>query len=60
MGHKWGNNYVMVNYEYEEQVSAYEWLQKNKNINPGAFKIASNKWGTNFVMVKYEFEEMCK
>jgi len=31
-----------------EQISAYEWLQKNKNKNPGAFKFASNKWENYF------------
>jgi len=41
-----------------EQVSAYEWLQKNKKT--GASEFASNKRENNFAMVKYELEEMCK
>jgi len=47
----------MVKYEYEKQVAAYEWLQKNKNRNPEAFNRASNKWGNDYVMVKYEYEK---
>lgn len=57
---KWGNNYTMVKYEYEEQVNAYKWLQKNKDKNPKAFNYAISKWSDNYVMVKYEFEEMNK
>ena len=54
---KWGVDYVMVKYEYEEQVSAYDWLERNKDKNPEAFKRASNKWGNDYVMVKYEYEK---
>jgi len=46
--------------EYEEQVNAYKWLQKNKDKNPKAFNYAISKWSDNYVMVKYEFEEMNK
>jgi len=50
------DDYMMVKYEYEKQVEAYEWLQKNKYRNPEAYEFASSQWGNDYEMVKYQFE----
>ena len=53
---QWGNNTGMVNYEVEQQTTAYNWYIK-ENSYPNILKTAKVKWGNNFVMVKYEYEE---
>ncbi len=53
---KWGDNYQMVKFEYDEQVKAYDWVMaqtKYSNIMANAMK----KWGNNFQMVKFEYEQ---
>jgi hypothetical protein len=47
----------MVKYEYEQQIEAYEWLQRNKEKNPEAYREASSKWQDDYRMVKYEYEK---
>ena len=53
---QWGNNIGMVNYEVEQQTTAYNWYIKEDSY-PNILKTAKVKWGNNFVMVKYEYEE---
>ena len=52
---KWGDNYQMVKYEYDNQVEAYDWVvaqAKYLDIMTGA----KQKWGNNYQMVKYEYD----
>lgn len=53
---QWGNNTVMVNYEVEQQTTAYNWYISEDSY-PNILKGAKNKWGNNYVMVKYEYKE---
>lgn len=52
---KWGNNYEMVKYNYDNQMEAYDWLVKqteHKDIMQGAI----DKWGNNYEMVRYNYQ----
>lgn len=52
---KWGDNYQMVKYEYDNQVEAYDWVTAQTGY-PEIMTKAKQKWGNNYQMVKYEYE----
>jgi len=52
---KWGDNYQMVKYEYDNQVEAYDWVVAQTKY-PAIMTGAKQKWDNNFQMVKYEYE----
>ena len=52
---KWGDDYRMVKYEYDNQVEAYSWLIEQKN-HPQIMGKAYQKWGDDYKMVKYEYD----
>jgi|GEM_PF-6421720 len=51
---KWGNDYQMVQYEYNNQVQAYDWVMA-QTAYPDIMTKAENKWGNDYQMVKYEY-----
>lgn len=51
---KWGDNYQMVKYEYDNQVADYDWVMAQTKY-PNIMAKARQKWGNNFQMVKYEY-----
>jgi hypothetical protein len=51
---KWGTNYEMVKYEYDNQVVAYDWVMAQTTY-PDIMTKAKQKWGNNYEMVKYEY-----
>jgi cell division septation protein DedD len=52
---KWGDNYQMVKYEYDNQVQAYDWVVAQTKY-PSIMAGAKQKWSNNYQMVKYEYE----
>ncbi len=56
---KWGDNYQMVKYEYDNQVEAYDWVIA-QTAYPDIMTTAKSKWGNNYQMVKYEYENQVK
>ncbi len=52
---KWGDNYQMVKYEYDNQVEAYDWVVAQTKY-PSIMAGAKQKWSNNYQMVKYEYE----
>jgi len=52
---KWGDNYQMVKYEYDNQVEAYDWVASQTKY-PNIMTKAKQKWGHNYQMVRYEYE----
>ncbi|MCX6739434.1 MAG: hypothetical protein NT098_05315 [Candidatus Parcubacteria bacterium] len=56
---KWGSNYEMVKYEYDNQVVAYDWVVAQTKY-PDIMTKAKQKWGNNFEMVKYEYNNQVK
>jgi hypothetical protein len=52
---KWGNDYEMVQYSYNNQVEAYNWVLAQTE-HPDIMAKAINKWGNDFEMVKYNYE----
>lgn len=52
---KWGDNYQMVKFEYDNQVEAYNWVVAQTK-HTDILDRAKNKWGYNYEMVKYEYE----
>ena len=52
---KWGDNYQMVKYEYDNQVEAYDWVVSQTKY-PDIMTKAKQKWGHNYQMVRYEYE----
>jgi hypothetical protein len=53
---KWGDNYQMVKYEYDQQVEAYDWVVAQTKY-PDIMAKAKQKWGNNYQMVKYEYNQ---
>ena len=51
---KWGDNYEMVKYEYDNQVEAYDWVMA-QTAYPDIMAKAKQKWGNNYEMVQYEY-----
>ena len=52
---EWGEDYSMVQYEYEGQVEAYDWVMA-KTEYPDIMNKAKQEWGNDYKMVKYEYE----
>ena len=52
---KWGTDYEMVQYEYNNQVEAYNWVVAQTKY-PDIMTKAKGKWGNDYEMVKYEYE----
>lgn len=53
---KWGDNYQMVKYEYDQQVEAYDWVVAQTKY-PDIMAKAKQKWGNNYQMVQYEYNQ---
>ena len=53
---KWGDDYQMVKYEYDNQVSAYDWVVAQTKY-PDIMTKAKQKWSNDFTMVKYEYNQ---
>lgn len=51
---KWGTDYQMVQYEYNNQVQAYDWVVAQTKY-PDIMAKAKNKWSNDYQMVKYEY-----
>ena len=51
---KWGANYQMVKYEYDNQVESYDWVVAQTKY-PNIMIEAKQKWGNNYQMVQYEY-----
>lgn len=51
---KWGTDYKMVQYEYNNQVEAYDWVVSQTKY-PEIVTKAKSKWGNDYQMVKYEY-----
>ncbi len=51
---KWGNDYQMVQYEYNNQVKAYNWVEAQTKY-PNIMTKAKTRWSTDYQMVKYEY-----
>ncbi|MCK4744673.1 hypothetical protein KAS41_01280 [Candidatus Parcubacteria bacterium] len=51
---KWGTNYEMVQYEYNNQAGAYEWIMSQTEYS-NIMTSAKQKWGDDYEMVKYEY-----
>ena len=52
---EWGNDYEMVEYTIENQMSAYDWLVK-KTEYIDILIYAKNEWNHDYEMIKYEYE----
>ncbi len=52
---KWGEDYRMVQYEYNNQVEAYDWVVAQTKY-PEIMSAAQQKWSNDYRMVKYEYE----
>ena len=53
---KWGDDYQMVQYEYNQQVEAYDWVTAQTKY-PDIMAGAKQKWGNDYQMVKYEHQQ---
>lgn len=51
---KWNTDYQMVQYEYNNQVEAYDWVIAQTKY-PDILTKAKTKWDDDFQMVKYEY-----
>lgn len=56
---EWGDDYRMVEYEFNLQMEAYSWLV-NQTQYPDIMKRAQREWGDDYRMVKYEYENQVK
>ncbi|RIK51735.1 hypothetical protein DCC61_01500 [Candidatus Microgenomates bacterium] len=56
---EWGDNYEMVQYEFNNQMEAYSWLIQQTQY-PAIMIRAQSEWGDNYEMVKYEYENQVK
>jgi uncharacterized membrane protein len=52
---KWGNDYEMVQYEYNNQVKAYDWVVSQREY-PDIMTKAKQEWANDYEMVQYEYE----
>lgn len=52
---EWGNDYEMVQYEYNNQVKAYDWIMAQTEY-PDIMNSAKQEWGDDYEMVKYEYK----
>jgi len=53
---KWGDDFQMVKYEYDQQVTAYDWVVSQTKY-PDIMAKAKQKWSNDFTMVKYEYNQ---
>lgn len=51
---KWGTDYQMVQYEYNNQVQAYDWVVAQTKY-PDIMTKAKTKWSNDYQMIKYEY-----
>ena len=51
---KWGSDYEMVKYEYDNQAQAYDWVIAQTKY-PDIMANAKKEWGYDYEMVKYEY-----
>lgn len=51
---KWGNDYQMVQYQYNNQTEAYDWVMSQTKY-PDIMAKAKSKWGYDYQMVKYQY-----
>jgi len=56
---EWGNDYQMVQYEYENQIEAYDWVVKQDEY-PDIMSSAKSEWGNDYTMVEYEYKKQVK
>lgn len=56
---KWGTDYEMVQYEYNNQVEAYNWVVAQTKY-PDIMAKAKSKWSNDYEMVRYEYENQVK
>ena len=56
---EWGDDYRMVQYEFNLQMEAYSWLI-NQTQYPDIMERAQREWGNDYRMVKYEYENQVK
>lgn len=52
---EWGDDYRMVEYEFNLQMEAYSWLI-NQSQYHDIMKRAQREWGDDYRMIKYEYE----
>jgi len=50
----WGTDYEMVQYEYDNQAQAYDWVIAQTKY-PNIMTKTKTKWNNDFEMVKYEY-----
>jgi hypothetical protein len=51
---KWGTDYQMVQYEYNNQVQAYDQVM-SQTAYPEIMTAAESKWGNDYSMVEYQW-----
>jgi len=51
---EWGSDFQMVQYEYNNQVEAYDWVVAQTKY-PAIMVEAKDEWGNDYQMVKYEY-----
>lgn len=51
---KWGTDYEMVQYQYNNQVQAYDWVMA-QTAYPSIMAKAESRWGNDYEMVKYQY-----
>ncbi|MCE7898298.1 MAG: hypothetical protein DPW11_04280 [bacterium] len=56
---EWGDDYRMVEYEFNLQMDAYSWLIQQTQY-PDIMKRAQREWVDDYRMVKYEYENQVK
>ena len=56
---EWGNDYEMVQYEYNNQVQSYDWVIAQTKY-PEIMANAKQKWGHDYEMVKYEYNNQAE
>lgn len=51
-----GDDYVLAQYEYEQQLANFEWVEA-QTAHPEIMKKAKKEWGSDYEMVRYMYEE---
>jgi hypothetical protein len=52
---EWGDDYQMVQFEYNNQVEAYDWVTR-QTAQPTIMARAKQEWDDDYQMVKFEYE----
>jgi hypothetical protein len=52
---EWGDDYQMVQFEYSNQVEAYDWVM-SRTAHPDIMAKAKREWNDDYQMVKFEYE----